>query len=936
MGDARDRSPKQATTPSLNLDSPFDRLTALARAMFGTTHAMVGIVDGDRTLFRSNIGLGHKELPRETTVTDTMVELGPDAVLVVEDARENAATAAHPMVVGPPHLRFFAGVTITNAEGRAVGAIGVMDVEPRPAPDATQIENLRVLARMAGEIVDQADVVLRQNERIEQLRLAEEMAGIGQWRLDAATMAVTWSDEVYRIHGVERETFDPSYDDAIGFYHPDDRGPLMAAIQRGMTEGVGYRLTLRIIRADGEERRVEAHADCERAADGRVLSMYGVFRDVTEQEKLLHEAERNGRRYRLLADNTADVIARLKPDGSSPYISPAIEQLLGWRHEDMSGQSKDYVHPDDLGAVLSAGIEALRSGRPRSIQHRALHRDGREIWVESRFRAVTREDGGRPDEVIVSIRDASERKALEDRLQATLDESRRNEARYRLLADRATDVIITYGPDGNTRYYSPAVESMTGFKAEELVGRPVTTLMHPDDVPAMIAAFTEFRRSADARHQSRRYRVVTKAGEVRWLETRATVTRDDEGRAIEFQDVVRDVTATKRLEDELVEARDRAEAGARAKSEFLANMSHELRTPLTSVIGFAGLLKNSPDLPEQERRHVERIASASDSLLGVINDILDYSKLEAGRVEMEPMPFDLRSMVEAAAAMVEESASARGTTLTLELADDAPAWLSGDAGRLRQVTLNLLSNAAKFTTDGEIRLCAGWRNGRLRIEVRDTGIGIAEAKMAALFERFAQADASTTRLYGGTGLGLAISRRLIEMMGGEIGAESAPGRGSTFWFEVPAEEAEAPEAAPDVAHAPAMTMRILVADDAPANRELVSAILGGLGLTVDAVEDGAQAVEAARTGAYDLILMDVHMPVMDGLDATRAIRAGGGSAARTPIIALTANVQPEQAERCREAGMDAHVGKPIQIAELLRAMAEVTAEAAPAGLQSAG
>ena len=803
MGNARSRSPRQATTESLNLDSPFDRLTALACAMFDAPSAMVGIVDGDRTLFRSNIGFGQSELPRDLSVTNMLVAMGPDAVLIVEDSLENPRTAQHPMVVGPPFLRFFAGVSIKNAEGRAVGAIGVMDAKPRPAPGDREIENLRVLARMAAEIVDQADLLARQTERFELLRLAEEMAGVGQWRLDAATMTVTWSDEVYRIHGLERTAFDPSYDDAVSFYHPEDRAPLMAAIKRGLTEGVGYRFTMRLIRADGTMRLVETHADCERAPDGRVTGMFGVFRDVTEEEE-----------------------------------------------------------------------------RRRRLQE--------------------------------------------------------SEERHRLLAERSTDVIITYGFDGNTRYYSPVVETLTGYRPDELVGKPVTALIHPDDVADMIAGFRDFAKDRTAAHHTRRYRVVTKTGEIRWFETRATATRDADGRAIEFQDLVRDVTATKRLEDELMEARDRAEAGARAKSEFLANMSHELRTPLTSVIGFAGLLKDSPNLPEEERRHVERIAAASDSLLGVINDILDYSKLEAGRVEMEPMAFDLRALIDAAAAMVEGSASAKGTTLRLDVAGGAPAWLMGDAGRLRQVTLNLLSNAAKFTANGEIRLCASWRDGRLRIEVRDTGIGIPEAKMAALFQRFAQADASTTRLYGGTGLGLAISRRLVEMMGGEIGAESTPGEGSTFWFEVPAAETEAPEAAPEAPEGAAMEMRVLVADDAPANRELVSAILGGLGLTVDVVEDGAQAVEAARTGVYDLILMDVHMPVMDGLDATRAIRAGGGAASRTPIIALTANVQPEQAERCREAGMDAHVGKPIQIAELLRAMAAVTAEPGDDGLRNAG
>jgi CheY-like chemotaxis protein len=250
----------------------------------------------------------------------------------------------------------------------------------------------------------------------------------------------------------------------------------------------------------------------------------------------------------------------------------------------------------------------------------------------------------------------------------------------------------------------------------------------------------------------------------------------------------------------------------------------------------------------------------------------------------------------------------------------------GDEGRLRQVTLNFLSNAVKFTTTGTIRLSMTAVQDRLRVAVSDSGIGIAQDKIDALFDRFTQADASTTRVYGGTGLGLAISRRLIEMMGGTIGADSRPGEGSTFWFEVPMLGAVAGEQAADVGDlAVDLGLKILMADDAAPNRELVTAILGGLGLAVETVCNGAEAVEAARTGAYDLILMDVHMPVMDGLDATRAIRAMGGTAGRTPIVALTANVQPEQVVRCREAGMDGHVGKPIQLGELLMVLATASA-----------
>lgn len=791
MGAKRPQESRKATTESLNLDSPFERLTSLARVMFDTPHAMVGVIDGDLTLFRANVGLDQSELPRELTATHLMVAMGPGAVLIVEDGLKDERVRNHPMVTGAPFLRFFAGVTIANADGAAVGAIGVMDVKPRARPTDAEIENLRVLARMAGEMIDQVAANQRQSEQLKLLRLSEEMAGIGQWRMDAETLKSTWSDQVYRIYGVTRETFDPSLGDALDFFHPDDGETIRRMVVRGLETGEGFHTRARLIRADGEERLVETHADTERGPDGKVVSMFGVFQDVTEAE-------------------------------------------------------------------------------------------------------------------------AATRRMAE------------SEQRHRMLADRATDIIITYGVDGLVTYVSPSIERVSGHLPREVIGRPVTDLIHPEDVPGLAASFREFVKAPPEWSQRGvTYRGLVKDGGTRWFEARTSIIRDDEGRVIEFQDLVRDVTDTKRLEEALIEARDRAEAGARAKSEFLANMSHELRTPLTSVIGFSGLLQQSAALPETERRYADRIGTASEALLGVINDILDYSKLEAGAVEMEARAFDPRALAQASAAMVEGQCEVKGLAMAVELDPDLPAALTGDEGRLRQVMLNFLANATKFTAKGCVTLETSWTGERLRIAVTDTGIGIADEKIDTLFERFSQADNSTTRVYGGTGLGLSISRRLVEMMGGEIGAHSRIGEGSTFWFEVPLTPAEA-LASDDEANGAAASpdgLRILMADDAAANRELVVAILGGMGVALETVEDGARAVEAARAGGYDLILMDVHMPVMDGLDATRAIRALDGEAGRVPIVALTANVQPEQVLRCQEAGMDDHVGKPIQVAELLRVIA---------------
>ena len=787
------------TTKSIEaLDAPagpFHRLVDLAATLFDCRAAVVTLLTPTEAIIRSNAGLCAARTPRENSLTPLVVEMGRGAVLVIPDTTQDERVRDHALVQGPASLRFFAAATICGPDGRPIGALSVLHDRSLPMPGDRTMEQLKLLAGMAEDIIGGIEAARIRDERLETLRLVEQMSGVGHWRLERSTGVVEWSDEVYRIHGVERDSFDPNLHNALDFYVAGDRRKLADLIQRGVEHGEGYLAKLQITRPDGEERRVLTHAETEVDETGRVIAMFGVFQDVTEQERVLARARRDEGRYRLLAENIGDVITRVKMDGSSKYISPAIQQLLGWTFEEMSGQSQDYVYPEDRPLVLKAIREAVKNGTPSRLEHRAVHRDGTVIWVECTFKALTDENG------------------------------------------------------------------------------------HVDDV------------------------VV----------------------------VIRDMTRRRALEDEVIEAKDRAEKAAQAKSEFLANMSHELRTPLTSVIGFSGLLQGSDALPAQERVYVERIATASEALLGVINDILDYSKLEANAIEMDPEPFQVAALVDGAAAIVEGQCVAKGLSLKVVVDAAMPEVLTGDAGRLRQVMLNFLSNAVKFTGRGGVTLRVGGSadaegRWRLRVAVTDTGIGIPAEKVELLFERFSQADASTTRVYGGTGLGLAISRRLIEIMGGEIGVDSRPGEGASFWFETPLAQGGALGrlASGDEGMATPGGVaegRILMADDAPGNRELVSAILRGLGLEIDTVCDGAEAVQAMQTGAYDLVLMDVHMPVMDGLAATQEIRRmQAGTGRRTPILALTANVQADQVARCLEAGMDGHLAKPIQIPELAGAL----------------
>jgi PAS domain S-box-containing protein len=633
---------------------------------------------------------------------------------------------------------------------------------------------------------------------------------------------------------------------------------------------------------------------------------------LAQAERARAQAEDGGRRTRL-AEKVAGVgFWRYDLASDTRIWSDEMLRLFGVEDVDSSVEAIwGKVHADDLDEAGRLLERALAEGVEYENRFRIVGADGVMRMVINRV-MCERDAAGR----LVALNGAC--MDVTPLAQAT-DAVRESEARYRLLAENASDLVLQADLDAQLTYVSPSVVRLTGYQPQEFM-KSFIAFVHPDDRERLLALGREVYGCHDAdRDWQVEYRIRHKDGRMLWFEGRPRLQRDHAGRICGVSDAVRDITERKAIEAELLGARNAAETAAEAKAEFLANMSHEIRTPLTGIIGFSGLLEESADLPDAARLYVQRIATSGRSLLAVVNDILDFSKLDARQVVLDPHPFDPAEFIRDSVDLLASQAAAKALWLKLEIDPQTPARLEADSARLRQIVLNLVSNALKFTAEGGVTVRLGYQAGRLGVSVTDTGPGVPADKQDRLFQRFSQADGSINRSHGGTGLGLAICKGLVELMEGDIGLSSVEGEGATFWFEVPAApcEAIAPEPAEMAGDDEIEPAHILLVDDLGVNRELVKAMLEPFGHTFREAGSGAEAVQAALGEAFDLVFMDLQMPGMDGLTAARIIRETSEPNRRTPIIALSANVLAEHVTACLEAGMDDHLAKPIQPLELL-------------------
>jgi PAS domain S-box-containing protein len=650
---------------------------------------------------------------------------------------------------------------------------------------------------------------------------------------------------------------------------------------------------------------------------GAAYAVCGIATDITARKRAERALQESQETFRIIADYTYDWESWLDSEGSLLWVNPAVERMTGYSVREchrMSRYPLDMVAGEDLPAVERILQTAIQGDEGNDVPFRIRSKDGQIRWVAISWNPVAG-DGGANVGVRTSVRDFHDRKNAEDAL-------KESEERFRSLVSNLPGIVYRCALDEywTMHFISDAVQDLTGYPASDFLQNRVLAfadVIHPDDTELVDRAVTQAVEAK--RSYEMEYRIVHMEGTVRWAGERGMPVWDDDGAVCWLDGVIVDITERKEIEGALEKAKKDAEIANQAKGDFLANMSHEIRTPMNAIIGMTHLALKT-DLSPKQMDYVGKIDSAARALLGIINDILDFSKIEAGKLDMESLEFNLEEVLNNLTNVVTLKAQEKGLEILFRTSPDVPPNLVGDPLRLGQILTNLANNAVKFTEAGEIVITTGLvdqteERVKLEFAVADTGIGMTRDQVSKLFEAFTQADTSTTRKYGGTGLGLSICKRLVNMMGGEIRAESKPDEGSVFTFTATFGIARIAEPKQLVPYEDLRGMEVLVVDDSETSREILLEVLESFSFAVNAVSSGAECLaeleKAPERKPYKLVVMDWMMPGMDGIETSRLIKKHSGLPEMPRIIMLTAYGREEVMRQAEDVRLDGFLIKPV-------------------------
>ncbi|MCC9137360.1 PAS domain S-box protein [Pontibacter silvestris] len=642
------------------------------------------------------------------------------------------------------------------------------------------------------------------------------------------------------------------------------------------------------------------------------VSVLGVGSDITEERLANERLEKSEELHRLLSENSKDLICLHDLDGTYIYVSKAVHELIGYNPEELIGTSPlDYSHPDDIHITLNHGIDQAILGKPNTvIQHRKRNKQGEYIWFETIIKPIY-DAGGNVIKLQSSSRDITEQRSANESL-------RDSEKKYKDLVKYSQAYILSHDLQGHILSVNPYLLNSLGYLEDEVVGKQIKEFFPKVEENKFKEYLERYNSKTVQEGILSMYNTKNEKIYVYYQNYKV----DESDAAPYIIAIAQDITERMLAEQEMKKAKEAAEESARVKENFLANMSHEIRTPMNGILGMTGLMDKTT-LNEVQQNYLKIIRQSADNLLVIINDVLDIAKIEAGKIELEEIPFNLNETITGAYQTLKYRAEEKELAYLVETSQLAELNLVGDPYRLNQVLLNLLNNAIKFTEEGSIELKTNVLeetedNVKIEFSVKDTGIGVPEDKKEYIFEGFTQAYSSTTRKYGGSGLGLSICKTLVELQGGRIWVDNnSSTKGSTFKFTLSYPKSKdtvnAAESHNEVDYSSLGKLHVLLAEDNEVNIFLAQSILEGWGFDVDIARNGLEATQLADKNRYDIILMDIQMPEMSGLDATNYIRnSSDGNIAATPIIALTANAIKGDAEKYMKAGMDDYISKPFE------------------------